>query len=256
MKARISKFTRFLSHTHVPLMVYGAVAVAMLFIWLLRRFHEDFAFDLLAELIGVAFTVFIIDTLLVKSKTNRWRIVQENVDYLIARTINRLRDGVALRAFHFEPELTSDTTASNPEERLREQRAEFLHQLCGLDSESLAERLYDKELFSIDSYEYFKEKSEDLWGILNMKYSEYLEPDLVALLIDLHTRLKDVCGHIRHYRKAERFPGTSADHYLESGRRGATREFVHILRILDDLKTMGYSRPPDVLSEGCLSDKA
>lgn len=97
MKTKIGKLTRIFTQTTVPLVVYGAVAVAMACIWLLRRFHEDFAFDLLAELIGVAFTVFIIDTLLVRSKTRRWRLVQDNVDYLIARTVNRLRDGVALR---------------------------------------------------------------------------------------------------------------------------------------------------------------
>ncbi|MCC5843775.1 MAG: hypothetical protein JJU05_05930 [Verrucomicrobia bacterium] len=249
MKVRVRKFTRFLTSSQVPFVVYGAVAAAMVCIWLLRRFHEDFAFDLLAELIGVAFTVFIIDTLLVRSKTRRWRIVQENVDYLIARTINRLRDGVALRAFQFEPEVSGDSLSFS-DEAVRSQRAAFLLRLSGLESGALTERLFEKELFSKDSYAYFNEKSEEIWGILNMKYSEYLEPSLVALLIDLHIRLKDVCGYIRHYQKAERFPGASSGRYRETGRRGAGREFVEILRILNALKEMGYSRPPDAMAEG------
>lgn len=240
MKAKIGKLTRIFTQTTVPLVVYGAVAVAMAFIWLLRRFHEDFAFDLLAELIGVAFTVFIIDTLLVRSKTRRWRLVQDNVDYLIARTVNRLRDGVALRAFHFEP------SVPHTESELREQRGLFLRELAALSTADLAGRVYDKDLFCKDSHDYFGEKADDLWDILNMKYAEYLEPDLVAPLIDLHTRLKDLCGHIRQHHKAERFPGGNADHYRENGRRGATLELSHILRILEDLKAMGYSRPAEV----------
>jgi hypothetical protein len=245
MKAKIGKWTRIFTQTNVPLVVYGAVALAMGALWLLRHVHEDLAFNLISELIGVAFTIFVIDTLLVRSKTRRWRLVQENVDYLIARTINRLRDGVALRAFQFSPD-APDKEREHSGDLLRTQRAAFLSDLAAMTPETLAGRVFDKELFCEDSYQYFNEKADDLWQILNMKYAEYLEPGLVALLIDLHTRLKDLCGHIRHHRKAERFPGRASGHYRESGRRGAGLELVHILRILEDLKAMGYSKPPEV----------
>lgn len=144
----------------------------------------------------MAFTLFIIDVLLVRSKGKRWKIVQEDVNYLISRGVNRLRDGVSYRAFNFES--TTDSLSD-----FRNQRAIFLTQLDALKTADLTDKLNEKILFTEESYDFFNERAADFWEIINMKYSEYLSPILVSQLINLHTSLKDLCAHINQYRKSE-----------------------------------------------------
>lgn len=212
----------------------------MVIVWFLQVILGDFAFDLLAEFIGVAFTVFIIDTLLVKSKTSRWKVVQDNVDYLIARNINRLRDGIATRIFGFDPELKDKFNTDQNEDFIREQRSEVFKDLLVLSDNEFTTKIKQKELFSESSYEYFNEKAEDFWDIINMKYSEYLEPELVSLIIDLHTNLKDTCAHIRQYKKTERLKD-SGTHYQSVSIRGITHCLKEVIHITNVLKEMGYS---------------
>lgn len=101
-------------------------------------------------------------------------------------------------------------------------------------------KLCDKSLFSESSYEYFQEKARDLWDILNMKYSEYMEPSLVSLLMRLHTELSDVCGHIRQYRKADRHPEDAA-FYHQIGRLGISHSLLTVIELVNELKHQGYS---------------
>lgn len=242
-KRLISKLN-FLKFTHIPLIVYGVVGLSMILLWILHRYIGDFAFDLLAEFIGVAFTVFIIDTLLVRSKTRRWKIVQDNMDYLIARNVNRLRDGMATRFFGFVPEIDPKLDAFQNEDEIREQRTGLLSQLATLSDENFSQKITPHELFNKDAYDYLNEKADDIWQIVNMKYSEYLEPELVSLLIDLHTNLKDLCGHIRQHKKSERYT-ESTGHYRETGTRGASATLRRIVEITNELKNLGYSRPAE-----------
>ncbi|WP_028981256.1 hypothetical protein [Sporocytophaga myxococcoides] len=231
-KSKINKSDR-------PVLIYIAIGVATLFAIALRWFDEDLSLNILSEVIGAAFTIFVIDVLLVKSKTKRWLIVQEHIDYLIGRTINRVRDGVATRVFGFKAEFNHRMTEEEVVLQLRKQREKFLNELEVLSAEKLSERI-DLTFFNKDSYDYFDEKAEDIWMLINMKYAEYLAPELVSLLIDLHTNLVDVSAHIRTYDKAERFPGEK-DHYHNVALQATARNLKEIIRIVIKLKEEGYS---------------
>lgn len=230
-----------ISQTDKPLIIYLAIILGIGLALLIKPYHDDLSLSLVSEIIGAAFIIFVIDVLLVKSKTKRWLIVQDHIDYLIARTVNRLRDGMSSRAFYFQPLLKTQASEDDNLQEIREQRDIFLHELAALSSEHLASR-FSKELFSEDNYEYFNEKAADIWDLLNMKYSEYLAPQLVSLLIELHTNLKDVCAHIRLYKKAERFP-KEQEYYQSSGIKGAAGNMKEIIRIVILLKEEGYSEP-------------
>ncbi|HEX8548793.1 MAG TPA: hypothetical protein VF691_17645 [Cytophagaceae bacterium] len=88
--------------SETPSIVYIAIAVGIAVSLGLRFYDKDLSLNILSEIIGAAFTLFVIDVLLVRSKTKRWQIVQKHIDYLIGRTVNRIRDGVATRAFAFK----------------------------------------------------------------------------------------------------------------------------------------------------------
>jgi len=94
----------------VPFIVYAVVIIAMIVLWRLNETYSELAGDFFVEMFGVAFTLFIIDVLLVKSKSKRWKIVHDDVDYLIARVVNRLRDGISYRALQFTPVVDSNVT--------------------------------------------------------------------------------------------------------------------------------------------------
>lgn len=229
-----------LSRTEIPLAVYVVIFSTMALLWVFQAIHEDLTIGLFTELLGAAFTLFIIDTLLVRAKTHRWKVVRNHVEYLIGRNVNRLRDGVATRAFAFNPGIDPDLSEIEMTAVLREQRAALLTELEALRPDELLQRADERALFTEELYAYFNEKADDLWEIINMKYAEYMEPELVSILIHLHTQLKDSCGHIRQYRKLERFPGRE-QHYRQVGRMGMGVSLHEVLRLLNRLKRLGYS---------------
>lgn len=232
---------RFLS-SDLPLLVYGVMGFTIAVLIGLRSYAPDFTLNMISELLGAAFTLFIIDTLLVRSKSRRWKIVQGQVDYLIARTSNRLRDGIATRVFRFRPQIDPDVGEDENLASIRGQRAALFDELCALDPASLETRIDAGELFSERSYDYLNEKAEDVWSILNMKYSEYLAPELVSMLMDLHSALKDSAGHIRQYLKADRFTDEDdRSYYHQIGAQGITVSLSVVMRIINRLKKEGYS---------------
>lgn len=231
---------KLLTEWNTPIVIYIAVFIGILGSLALSTYHPDLSLNLVSEILGAAFTLFVIDFLLVKTKTKRWIIVREHIDYLIARTVNRLRDGISTRVFSFVPSLLDDVSEEEVIANTRAEREALFQELVELDIPQLSERI-SSELFTEDNYEYFNEKADDIWSILNMKYSEYLAPPLVSLLIELHTNLKDVGGHIRMYNKSKRFP-SEKEYYQSAGKEGAAGSFKKILRVVIRLKQEGYSQ--------------
>lgn len=239
LREKVAK--RFLS-SDLPLLVYGVMGLTIAILFALRSFAPDLSLNMISELLGAAFTLFIIDSLLVRSKTKRWKIVQRQVDYLIARTSNRLRDGIATRVFRFRPEIDPGADEEENLAAVRRQRAELFDELCTLEPESLEGRIDAGELFTDRTYDYLNEKAEDVWSILNMKYSEYLAPELVSMLMDLHSALKDSAAHIRQYLKADRFTDeTDRSYYRHIGEQGIAVSLSIAMRVVNRLKKEGYS---------------
>ncbi|MFN6946000.1 MAG: hypothetical protein ACK4ND_13710 [Cytophagaceae bacterium] len=232
---------RLFAQSDTPIIIYLVVLLGIGFSLFLRRYHEDLSLNLVSEILGAAFTLFIIDVMLVKTKTKRWRVVQKHVDYLIARNVNRIRDGISTRVFSFHPSLKIEYAEDDIPNQIRIQREALLNDLEDLDTEQLASKI-NLDLFSDDNYEYFNEKADDIWSIINMKYSEYLAPQLVHLLIELHTNLKDVCAQIRIYNKSNRYTNEK-EYYHKTGLKGAAGHLKEIIRISIILKKQGYSEP-------------
>ncbi len=233
------EFTKKTKDSEVPIIAYISVLITFLLLFLLRE-ESELAADFLPEIFGVVFTLFIIDILLVRSKTKRWKIVRTNIDYLIARNINRLRDGIATRVFNFSPKINHNLSENENFNNSRQQRAVFLSGIEKLDPKSIMNQIDEKEFFCDENYLYFNEKADELWSILNMKYSEYLAPELVSQLIDLCTLLKDVCAHIKQYKKMERFSKDRA-YYRKSSMQGLSLTLKEILELVNILKKEGYS---------------
>jgi hypothetical protein len=239
------KVSRRIRQSEIPIVVYAVLLGSMGLLWYLRRYDHDLASDFFSELFGAAFTLFIIDVLLVRSKTKRWKTVRDEVNYLISRTVNRLRDGVAVRSFNFSPVLDGSLPDDETTEEIRRQRSALLTEMEGLTAPRLSERLSVADLFTEDSYDYFNEKADDIWAVLNIRYSDYLDPDLVSQLINLHVELKDLCAHIRQYLKSVRYP-RDRDYYASIGARGASVNILRAVAILNTLKAMGYSETADL----------
>ncbi|TVQ43400.1 MAG: hypothetical protein EA362_11320 [Saprospirales bacterium] len=248
LREKIKK--QWISQTETPLIIYLAVAVAIFVAWSIRNYHPDLSLNLISELIGAAFIIFVVNILLVRSKNKRWKTVNEQIDYLISRNINRLRDGVAFRAFNFRVKVSKTDQSTRANQKMREQREDLFVELTSLNSVELAGRV-KKDLFSDLNYQYFNEKAADIWDILNMKYSEYLSPKLITLLMDLHIQLKDLCGHIRVYQRSEQSPD-EAEFYRKSGLEGGVHNLSEIIDLINQLKKEGYSEPPRIDPESRL----
>lgn len=234
-------WSTFLGRSEIPLAVYAAIFVTMALLWTIKSLDPDLTMGFFTELMGAAFTLFIIDTLLVRSKMKRWKIVREHIDYVIARDVNRLRDGLAVRAFGFSAVITGGRSEDQLE-AVREQRASLLSAMEGKSPDDLASFLSTTSLFTESTYAYLDEKASALWDVFNMRYSEYMDPELVSTLIRLHTHIKDVCGSIRQYSRAGRSP-EDASYYQTVGLQAASASMREILKMVNELKRQGYSKP-------------
>lgn len=239
------KLCSWFNQTEIPLTVYTTIFSTMALIWVFQDQLPELLAGLFTELLGAAFTLFIIDTLLVRSKVKRWKLVQENIEYLIARNVYRLRDGLSARAFGFQPKFESEILEQDKFKQMREQRAGLLEDMEIQQPGDLVAHFSEKTLFTESTYDYLNEKAADLWDILNMKYAEYLPPEQVSSLIRLHTSIKDAASHLRQYAKAERFPEDAA-YYQHIGRQGMALCTSEIIKILNDLKDKGCSEPATV----------
>jgi hypothetical protein len=222
-----------------PIIIYVIVAISIIGAFALKNYNSDLSMNLVSEMIGAAFTLFVIDVLLVKAKAKRWKVVQKHIDYLIARNVNRLRDGLSTKGFAFQPMLKTSVSEVAINEEIRRQREKLLLELSTYTPEKLSQRI-SLNLFTEDNYEYFNEKSDEFWNIINMKYSEYLEPSLVLLLIELHTNLKDLCSQMNIYKKHHLFPNEKS-YYQAAGLKGASNHIHQIIRVVVKLKEEGYS---------------
>jgi len=237
-------FPNFLSQTDIPLAVYAVIFLTMALLWIFQEIHPDVTLGFFTELLGAAFTLFIVDTLLVRSKLKRWKVVQEHVDYLIARDVNRLRDGLAMRAFGFDPVIAEGRSADQMK-AVREQRGQFLSDMENKSPEELSSALSTESLFTESTYAYLDEKASALWDVFNMRYSEYMDPELVSTLIRLHTHIKDLCGHLRQHARAAVFPD-DAVYYRTIGLQGASVSIADILTLVNELKRQGYSKAANI----------
>ncbi|TVP55645.1 MAG: hypothetical protein EA349_08945 [Halomonadaceae bacterium] len=247
-KPQKKRFFAFLTQTEIPIAVYLAIFSTMAVLWIFQTIHEELTLGLFTELLGAAFTLFIIDTLLVRAKTHRWQVVRKHVDYLIGRNVNRLRDGLVTRVFGFDPAIDSSLSEVEMNQVIRRQRGELLNFLEQMTEAELLQGADESSLFSEEFYDYFNERAGDLWDIINMKYSEYMAPELVSVLIRLHTQMKDVCGHVRQYRKAQRFPQYQS-HYQQVGRMGMSVSLLAVIAMLNQLKNEGYSEAASLAGE-------
>ena len=130
--------SKLLEKSDIPVIVFLTVVFSLFFVWRMRKYSPDLSLNLFSELVGVAFTLFIIDTLLVRSKNKLWEIVHVDIDYLISRNINRLRDGIATRAFSFEADVDFSSQDHDQNAKiLSTKRAEFLNELENLSEEEV-----------------------------------------------------------------------------------------------------------------------
>ncbi len=234
--------TAAIKKTSTPVVIYIAVGLAIVIAIAIKPLHEELSLNLTSEMIAVAFIIFVVNILLVNSKNKQWKIVSNRMDYLIARNVNQIRDGVATFALGFNPELKKDLPVEQAMTEMRSQRDFHFQEWEALSQEEFAERIADN-LFQDEQLEYFSHRAEQLWSLLNMKYSEYLAPELVSHLMDLHIQLSDLCAHIRSFKKASWFIEDSF-YYQESGRRGAAHNLRTIIGLVSRLKKEGYSEIP------------
>jgi hypothetical protein len=234
-----NKIVRSLLQTNIPIIVYTVVFFTMFMLWRYQAYN-DLAIDFFVELGGAAFTLFIVDVLLVRSKAKRWKVVRDELDYLIARNVNRIRDGISTRIFNFNPAIDETLPENQFLDQLRESRSNFLNEIALLQPEEVIQKINKDEMFSESGYDYFNEKADEIWDILNIKYSDYFHPELASHLISLHLNLKDLCSHIRQYMKSERFEERRTT-FQNIGRRGAAVSLIKIVEQLNMLKNEGFS---------------
>ncbi len=222
-----------------PWMLYVIIVLAFVATGLLWRIHEDFSIDITIELLGAIITIVIIDEMLVKSKRKRWNLVKEEIEYILARSINILRDEILRNMFSFKPDIRGNMDMDSIEADIRKQKDKKFKELLSIHPEDMLDILEDTYLR--DGYDgYFQEQAEDLWRILNTRYSEHLEPEVVDELLRLHLHLRDLHNNIRLYNRGDE--NRRRSYYRRMGGKEVVYNTRGMIRSLIRLKKMGYSR--------------
>jgi len=225
-----------------PIGLYVIIAFAIIAGGILWRYHADFEIDITIELLGAFLTIVIIDQLLLKSKRKRWNLVRDEVEYTLGRTIHSLRDDILRNFFSFEPEL-EQTSSQNIDDSIREQKDDRFRNLLEMNPKEILDQI-DDEFLEEEYDDYFLEKAEDIWRLLNTRYSEHFEPELVEQLLNLNLNLRDLHTNIKFYRRGEEVDVDESAYYEKRGRKRIVLSAKETIKCLIKLKEMGYSRPP------------
>lgn len=235
---KISKFLGLSNINLIYVIVFLFVLVSLL-IWI---FSRDFWLNLLSEAIWTVFTVVLLDNLINHSNKIKWKIVKDEIDYLISRNINRLRENVLSRLFDFDPDLEDESKDTDTIEKIiRQQRDKKLQELTKIDPQLLLKSL-DKKFSDKENIIYFDERSAEIWQYLDMRHSEYLSPDVVHCLIDLYVNIKDLCSHMRIYNRWKLFFRKNT-YYIEIATEWIVFNTKNIIALLIKLKKYWYSEP-------------
>ncbi|MFT4250425.1 MAG: hypothetical protein ACMXYD_03625 [Candidatus Woesearchaeota archaeon] len=221
----------------MPLIGYLTLLVAIVAAFVLGRWYPDLSYDLLIELGAATLIILLLGVVLTRANRKRWSAVKQQTEYLIARLVHRVRQGVASRAFGFSPSIDVSASFEENEQSTRLQRRELLERLVATSdvSSEIVSSLWSEE-------EYFRSRATDVWELLNMKNGGYLSADIVSLLTDLYVYLEDLQAHIRTY--AIKSSKKKQEYYQRKALVGAEFCLQEILRITATLRDMGYSEPP------------
>ncbi len=225
-----------------PIGLYVIIAFAIIAGGLLWRYHADFEIDITIELLGAFLTIVIIDQLLLKSKRKRWNLVRDEIEYTLGRTINTLRDDVLRSLFSFEPDL-EQTSSENIEDSIRKQKDKRFMELLEMDPEDMLDQI-DDHFLEKEYEDYFLEKAEDIWRLLNTRYSEHFDPDLVEQLLNLNLNLRDLHTNIKFYKRGEEVDENESVYYEKRGEKRIVSSAKETIECLIKLKDLGYSTPP------------
>lgn len=222
-----------------PLMVYVILFLAIIGSSYLITRSEGFFEDIMVELIGAVFFILIIDQLLLRSQRKRWRIVKNEIEYILSRTLNILRDDILINMFSYKPVLALDSGDLEAwDASVRQHKTETLEKILQLDTDGLFHAIREDYLLG-DYEDIFQEKAEDLWRILNAKHIEHLAPEEVKLFLALHLHLRDLHTGIRTYQKSSQ-ENDKRDYYRKKGKRGIVHNTRQIIGHLIELRKLGY----------------
>lgn len=143
---------RFINQTQVPLLIFIILIIAIYGATLLESYNEDLSLNLVSELIGATFILLLVNLLLVRSKHKRWKLVNEKVNYLIARSVFRLRDGISSRAFSFHENFIENNEDFTPQD-IHVQREAYIVRICKDAKEKLFEQL-KTDFFTEENLDY------------------------------------------------------------------------------------------------------
>lgn len=235
--------------SRIPIVVYAVLLFAFAVLGVLYFFLPDFSLDLLAELIGAVFILLIVDNLMVRSRAKKWAAVDEEMKYLASRLVFRLRDGVTWRVFGFNPDFDEGSDQNKMMEALREKRQQFMLELENADDAGFDDKLteflqkLDNPEFSQIQYDYFFDRAKEVWDMMDMKYSDFIDAAPAEQLLKLYIHLKDLCSAIKILERSRGIIEGKA-FYEESSSDTITLNLKGAVKALNRLKEMGYSEPP------------
>jgi len=227
-----------------PWLLYIMILVTFIGAGILYRIHEDFGIDISIELLGALLTIFIIDSLLLRSKRKRWDIVKDEVEYILARTVNNIRDEILIEMFAFKPSMSScsDKSLKSIEDSIREQRDKRFKEIIQMDEDELFKNVEDN--FLKKGYQdQFSDSAEELWRMINTRYSEHIDPEIADDFLKLHLYLRDLHSSILLYKRENKGTG-SKRYYYKKGKKGIKYNIKECVKVLIRLKRRGYSAVP------------
>ena len=225
------------SQNDMPLVGYVTLAAAIIGALIIGRWNPDLSYDLLIELGAATLVIFLLGVVLTRTNRNRWKAVKQQTEYLLSRTVHRIRQGVAVRAFAFDPSIDANKSFEENEEGIRKERRVLLDWL--VEQEDITNEI-DKRLWSEEKY--FQDRANDVWELINMKNGEYIEPVIISELQDLYVYLEDLQSHIRTYNTV--VSKQKKAYYTKKAFLGAEFCLRGLLQATKNLREMGYSEPP------------
>ena len=157
----------------------------------------------------IVLVYFVVDTVLLRDERNRWKVVKDKVRKLVDSELTGIVADVSLvtAASHEVVTLPVDSTGEEEVTALRHGQLEKMTQLSR-DIGTLRQSV-DTHLFQGGYGSLFAHRAQNLDDLQLKYWAKFLEPEQMALIIDLQRLLESLDSDVRIVLKYEAAPNTS-----------------------------------------------
>ena len=195
----------------------------------------DVLFNIFVEVLGTGLTILVLDKLWHAEEIKRWDEVKKEVIELLHGEVDDIFLEFALFLIPPEMFVLESEDEKELEQKIKEYQKNELTKLAKGDLKEIENRIIENKLLINGGYgDLFRKRYESLNNI-ELKYSKFLEPSILRVMIRLETEMKALDSGIKARLNLKR-QNKYGEFLIPSLERGIFHHVHEIVKILDEAR--------------------